>query len=85
MFNMKVHVPVQIAIDGVHVHRTAIKAVIEHVFCQPGVLGVPVHNHKPGTINIGQTNIHEREYAAGQNRQNDHPGVDQHVDACHGN
>jgi hypothetical protein len=39
MLNMVVHIPIKIAMNGVHVNRAAIQPVVEHVFLKTGMLG----------------------------------------------
>ena len=84
MLHMVAHVPIQVAVEPVHVDGAAVQAVIEHVLGQPGVLGVTVNHHQPGSVNVGQTDKHEGQNTANVNGKGDQPGIDQHINACPG-
>ena len=58
VLDVVVHVPIQVAVDRVHVDRAAIEAVVEHVFGEPGMLGIAIDRHQPGTIEIFQGPVH---------------------------
>ena len=64
MLHVVVHVPVEIAVDRIHVDRPAVEPVIEDVFGQAGVLGEAVDDHEPGAEEIRQADEQERQNAA---------------------
>ncbi len=81
VFHVVVHLPVEEAIDGVHIDRPAVQPMIEHVFGHARMLRVAVDGHEPGAVEAGQADKHQRQDAARANRQADDARVDQHVDA----
>ena len=54
MLDVIVHVPVEVAVDRVHVDGAAVETVIENIFRQARVLGAPVHEHEPCAEEICQ-------------------------------
>src|SRR5208283_2767740 len=76
-----VHVPVQEAVDGVHVHRPAVQAVIKDVLGQARVLREPVDGRQPRAVEVCEADVEEGQDAAGVERQAYHGGVDEDVDA----
>ena len=79
MLYVIVHVPVKEPVDRIHVHRSTVETVIENVLRQPGVLGEAIHNKKPRTEEIRETNQEQRKEAACIDRNPDHREIDSHV------
>ena len=61
VLHMVIHVPVEKAVDRVHVNRPAIQAVIEDIFRQAGVLGEAVNKHQPGADDVRQADEEQRQ------------------------
>ena len=49
VFHVVIHVRVQIPVDWIHVHGSAVQSVVEDVLSQAGVLRVTVNGPQPGT------------------------------------
>ena len=81
VFDMVVHVPIQEAIDRVHVNRAAVHAVIEHILRETGVLGETIDRHQPCSEEVGQADVKQRQDAAVVNACGDHRDIDQQADA----
>ena len=79
MLYVVVHVPVKEPVDRVHVHRSTVETVIENILRQPGVLGEAIHDKKPRTEEIRETNQEQRKEAACIDRNPDHCEIDSHV------
>ena len=71
MLHVVTHIPVEIAVNGVHIHRPAIQAVIEDIFGQASVLGETVDRPQPGAEEVGEADKHERKNTALVNRERD--------------
>ena len=81
VLNVVVHVPVEIAVDQIHVYRPAVETVVEHILCQAGMLRHAVDGHEPSAEYICEPDEHQRENAALINRKSDDGGVDEEIDA----
>ena len=66
VLDVVVHVPVQIAVDPVHIDRAAVETVVENILGKAGVLRVAVGDQQPGAEEIGQADEQQRKNAAGE-------------------
>ena len=55
-----VHIPVEIPVDRIHIHRPAIETVIENILSQTSMLGETVDDQQPGAEEVRETH-HEQE------------------------
>src|SRR5450631_3748139 len=81
VLDMVVHVPVEIAVDQIHVHGPAVETVIEHVLCKAGMLRHAVDGHEPGAKYVRESDEHQRKNAALTDGEPDDGGVDEEIDA----
>ena len=71
VFHMVVHLPIQVAVDGVHVDRPAVEPMVEHVFGKARMLGVAVDELQPTAVKGRQADEHQRQDAARVDRKAD--------------
>ena len=72
-----VHVPIQEAVDAVHIDRPAVEPMIEHILGEAGVLGVGINRRQPCPVKLGKPDEHQRQQAALIDGQADDRRIDQ--------